>query len=101
MTIPPAFQALATGTEIGGGLALIFGFLTPLAALGLTITMGVALFTAHKGEPYVSFARPFAPTYELVAHYGTIAIGLLFSGPGTLSVDYLLFGRKKPIPPAP
>ena len=94
--IPPGFQALATATEIGAGLALVFGFLTPLATLGLTITMTVALVLGHKGEPYVSFARPFAPTYELVAHYGIVALGLLCSGPGTWSLDYLLFGRNRP-----
>ena len=94
--IPPPLQALATCTEIGSGLAMILGFLTPLAMLGLTATMSVALIEGHKGEPYVSLARPFGPTYELVAHYGIVALGLLFAGPGWLSVDYLLFGRGKP-----
>ena len=99
--IPHPLQALATGTELGAGLALIFGFLTPLAALGLAITMTVALVLGHKGEPYVSFARPFGPTYELVAHYGIVALGLLFTGPGTVSLDYLLFGRKARIEAVP
>ncbi|MBE7212839.1 MAG: DoxX family protein [Gluconacetobacter diazotrophicus] len=94
--IPPALQALATATEIGSGLAIIFGFLMPLATLGLAITMTVALILGHKGEPYVSFARPFGPTYELVAHYGIVALGLLFTGPGVVSLDYLLFGRRRP-----
>ncbi len=80
---------------------MIFGLLTPLAMLGLTVTMAVALFQGHRGEPYVSLARPFAPTYELVAHYGIIAVGLLFSGPGVLSLDYLLFGRKPAAATAP
>ena len=92
--IPHPLQAVATCMEIGSGLAMIFGLLTPLAMLGLTATMAVALIQGHKGEPYVSLARPFGPTYELVAHYGIIAVGLFFSGPGALSLDYLLFGRK-------
>ena len=92
--IPAPLQALATCTEIGSGLAMIFGLLTPLAMIGLAVTMGVALYKGHPGEPYVSFARPFGATYELVAHYGILAVGLLLSGPGKLSLDYLLFGRK-------
>ncbi len=92
--IPHPLQALATCTEIGSGLAMIGGLLTPLAMLGLTVTMGVALYKGHPGEPYVSLARPFGPTYELVAHYGILALGLLLSGPGVFSFDYLLFGRK-------
>ena len=93
--IPHPLQAVATCTEIGSGVAMILGLLTPLAMLGLTITMIVALRAGHQGEPYVSLARPFGPTYELVAHYGIIAVGLLFAGPGVLSLDYLLFGKKR------
>ena len=92
--IPHPLQAVATFTEIGGGLAMIFGLLTPLAMLGLIITMAVALLKGHPGEPYVSLDRPFKPTYELVAHYGIVAVGLLLAGPGTLSLDYWLFGRR-------
>ena len=99
--IPHPLQAVATGTEIGAGLAMIFGLLTPLAMLGLTVTMAVAFFQGHKGEPYVSLARPFGPTYELVAHYGIVAVGLLFCGPGVLSLDYLLFGRRTVPAPTP
>ncbi len=75
----------------------IFGFLAPLAMFGLALTMTVALLVAHKGESYVTLARPFEQTYEAVAHYGIVAVGLLFSGPGTLSLDHLLFGRKPPL----
>ena len=92
--IPHPLQAVATFTEIGAGLAMVSGLLTPLAMLGLTITMAVALIKGHPGEGYVSLDRPFKPTYELVAHYGLIAFGLLLTGPGALSLDYLLFGRR-------
>ncbi len=93
--IPHPLQGLATITEIGGGLAMILGLLTPLAMLGLMIAMAVAFWKGHRGEPYVSLARPLNPwTYELVAHYGLLAFGLLLAGPGTLSLDYFFFGRR-------
>ena len=95
--IPHPLQALATLAEVGGGVALMFGFLTPLAMLGLVVTMSVALYKGHlvAGEGYVSLDRPFRPTYEIVAHFLTLAVAFLLSGPGTLSLDYLLFGREK------
>ena len=97
--IPPPFQALATFTELSAGTAMILGLLTPLAMLGLAATMVVALVQGHHGESYVSLDRPYKPTYELVAHYGIVALGLLLTGPGALSLDYLLFGRRRE--PAP
>ena len=93
--IPPVLQALATVTELGAGLAMILGFFTPLAMLGLAATMLVALLQGHRGETYVSLDRPYKPTYELVAHYGIVALGLLLTGPGAWSLDYLLFGRRR------
>ena len=97
--IPPPLQALATFTELGAGVAMILGLLTPLAMLGLAFTMVVALIQGHHGESYVSLDRPYKPTYELVAHYGIVALGLLLTGPGALSLDYLLFGRRREVAP--
>ena len=67
--------------------------------LGLAITMTVALIQGHRGESYVALDRPYKPTYELVAHYGIVALGLLLTGPGAVSLDYLLFGRRREAAP--
>jgi putative oxidoreductase len=93
MGIPPVFQALAALAEFGGGLALIFGFLTPLGALGVAFTMAVALKIAHlpAGHPWVG--SPGKPSYEDVAFYLAAAIAILLTGPGKFSIDSLLFGR--------
>jgi putative oxidoreductase len=40
---------VVSGTEFFGGLALAAGFLTRLAVIPLSITMGVAIVTAHLG----------------------------------------------------
>src|SRR6266852_3850938 len=51
--IPGFMQGLAVIAEFGGGLALILGLLTPLAALGIACTMIVALGKVHlpHGDP--------------------------------------------------
>ena len=101
LVIPPFFQGMATFCEFFGGLAMIFGLLTPAAMLGIICTMTFALLKFHfpQHENYVGgFGKP---DYELAAHYWTIATGLFFTGPGTLSLDALIFGRRNGAPYAP
>lgn len=97
--VPGFLQALAAFSEFGGGIALIVGFLTPLAALGIACTMAVALATVHlpHGDPFVG--QPGQLSYEPAAGYLANAIMLLLVGPGTLSLDALLFGRRASITP--
>jgi putative oxidoreductase len=93
VTIPPPYlQALAALAEFGGGIGLILGFLTPLAALGIACTMVVAIMTVHvpHGDPFVA-SRPGGGSFELPAAYLAGAIVLLLVGPGMLSLDALLF----------
>lgn len=87
---PPILQAVAAVTEFGGGLALILGLLTPLAALGIAATMAVALATVHipHGDPFVAHGGASA---EPAAVYLAMMIMFLLVGPGTLSLDALLF----------
>ena len=94
--IPGFFQGLAALAEFGGGLALIFGFVTPLAALGIMATMAVAYFKVMVPNhiPFVA-DKPGAMSYELVAVFFTAATLFLTVGPGKLSLDYLIFGNGK------
>jgi putative oxidoreductase len=89
--IPGFFQFLAAFSEFGGGLALIVGLLTPVAALGIMATMLVAAFTAHASHPFVGGP----PSKEPALSYFTIALTLLLTGPGTLSLDKNLFGKNR------
>lgn len=93
--VPAALQFLAFLSEFGGGLALLFGLLTPLAALGVFFTMLVATFMAHGAHPWV--AAPGQPSKESALGYLAFALLLLLSGPGRLSLDALLFGRKRAV----
>ena len=93
--IAPFFQGLATLTELGGGIATMLGLLTPLAALGILFTMSFAIVRFHWGVNHAHYVavRP-GPDYEAAAHYFIYALVLLFTGPGTFSLDGLLFGRR-------
>jgi putative oxidoreductase len=91
--VPGILQAVAAFAEFGGGIALILGVLTPLAALGLAGTMVGALYLVHfpKGDPFVN---PGGANYELAAVYLAASLLFLLVGPGRFSVDALLFRRR-------
>ena len=92
--VPGILQALAALSEFGGGLAWILGLLTPLASLGIAITMAVA-FSLHavvQGDPFVSATG--GPSYELAAIYFCIALLLMAAGPGRVSLDRKIFGPR-------
>lgn len=91
---PGIFQALAALSEFGGGLAFVLGLLTPLAALGVICTMGVAILTAHHGQPWIS-TNPKEHPFEAASLYLAVALALLIAGPGVHSLDAKLFGRKR------
>ena len=90
--VPGALQALAALSEFGGGIALVLGLLTPLAALGIAGTMGGAIGLVHLRMHHPFVASSPGPSYELAAVYLAAAILLLLVGPGKLSLDALLFG---------
>jgi len=47
--IPAVFAFLAIAAEFFGGLGLIFGFLTRVAAFGISVNMLVAIASVHSG----------------------------------------------------
>ena len=96
--VPSLFQALAAVSEFGGGIALIVGLLTPLAALGLACTMAVAIGMVHLPQGHAFVGQPGKPSFELAAGYLATVLMLLTTGPGTLSLDALLFGRRRKVP---
>jgi len=81
----PVWLALATmSTQLIGGILLILGALTPLAALGIAGTMITAtIFLINRGEPFIN------PSFYLAA-----SLCLALSGAGPWSVDAWLFGRR-------
>src|SRR3954454_5263856 len=94
--VPGVFQALAALAEFGGGLYWVLGLLTPLASFLILGTMAVALGMVHlpQGHPFVA-SQPGGPSFEPALGYLAIAVALLLTGPGRLSLDALLWGRPK------
>jgi putative oxidoreductase len=93
MHLPAPFAFLAIAAEFFGGLGLIFGLLTRIAAFGIFCNMVVAVAMVHhnfglfmnwtgaqKGEGY---------EYHLLAI--AIATFLMIRGAGAASVDRLLY----------
>ncbi|KQB55447.1 DoxX family protein [Pseudomonas endophytica] len=74
---------LAGGTEFFAGLALIIGLLTRPAALGLTFTLLVAIFSVHIHNGL--FMANNGYEFALALLGGTLAV--LIEGAGKLSVD--------------
>lgn len=79
---------MATGTELGAGVLLLLGLLTPLAAAGAVGTMAVAFATAHLRNGFFIF-RP-GQGYEYVLMIIMVACGLGALGGGAASVDRAL-----------
>ena len=92
-SVPAFLQALAAIAEFGGGIGLILGLLTPIAALGLVCQMIGALVLVHLPQGH-AFVSQGGPSYELPLIYLVIAISLIALGPGKWSLDARLFARK-------
>lgn len=80
---PVASLSLAIFAEFFCSLLLIAGVLTPLALGALAITMLVAVFYAHRNDPWSD--------KEHAVSYLVVYLTLLVSGPGRYSLDRLLF----------
>lgn len=83
MGVPAALLPLTIFVELGGGLAILFGFQTRLAALGLAVFSLITAFLFHGGaEDAINFMKNLS-----------IAGGLFFvmlQGAGKLSIDHLI-----------
>lgn len=90
----PLLQAASAVAEFGGGIALILGFLTPLAAGALAVNMVFALFLVHlpKGQPFVGQGP--GGSFELPLVYLAVMVALFFVGPGRFSMDAGLWKQR-------
>lgn len=82
-------QALASAlVEVGVGVLLILGLVTPLAAAGLAATMFVAYWSVHRKNGFFIF-RP-GEGWEYVATLGFASLAIGIAGPGQISIDHAL-----------
>lgn len=91
--IPPVFGYIASFTEFLGGIALILGLLTRVAALGIAILMTVATAKVHLASGFFlnwscEAAKGHGFEYSLALF--AMALALVLTGGGAWSVDQKL-----------
>jgi len=98
MGIPAPLTVLAMCGEFFGGLGMIVGLLTPVAAFGATCTMGVATYINWKTPGIMTDLMngkfEAAPTafFAFSLMVGSLAVMLI--GGGSYSLDAKLFQRR-------
>ena len=90
--LPDWLQALVAVVEFFGGLALIFGIFTRLAALAICVEMIVAFLFVElpRGTPFVAPGHTLEPNLM----YMVTSFLLLLTGPGAASLDAVLFASR-------
>jgi len=90
--IPAAFAFLAIAAEFLGGLGLILGFLTRIAAFGITVNMLVAIATVHRSFGFFMNWTGTQKGEGFEYHLLVLAITafLMIRGAGALSVDHAI-----------
>ena len=87
--LPGITAPLVAGLEFFGGLALVVGLLTRLAALGLAINMLGAIFLVHLAAGF------FMPQgYEFALLLFATSVALVIAGPGRYAIDDMIARRQ-------
>ena len=92
---PEIFGALAMAAELAGGIGLVLGLLTPIAAFGVLCNMLVAIFVVHLENGLL--ARDGGFEFPLIL--GATALFFMVRGAGPISLDRALFGRHRHVEP--
>ena len=77
---------MAATTEVGAGLMMAAGFLTPLAGAGFVGLMIVAIWTVHRVNGFFSVKSGWE--YNMIL--AVMAVGIATIGPGERSLDWAL-----------
>lgn len=92
--LPGVMAWVAALAEFGGGLALVAGLFTRLAALGHMTVMAVAILCVHSGQGFAMHSGKGPPTegYEWQLALFCMALCLFVRGAGPLSLDRVISG---------
>ena len=82
----PLLMALLAGLGETSGLAFAFGFLTPLAGVGMATVMLTAIFAVHWKNGFFNSNGGL----EFPLTIATVAVALAATGPGRFSIDRLI-----------
>lgn len=92
MHIPAPFAFLAIAAEFFGGLGLILGFLTRIAAFGIAVNMVVAIATVHSGFGFFMNWTGAQKGEGFEYHLLVLAMTafLMIRGAGAFSIDRVI-----------
>jgi putative oxidoreductase len=93
LPLPGLSAALITAVELAGGIALLSGAFTRVAAFLIAGAMAVATVSAHLSN---GFFMPSGFEYTLTLMLSSLAV--LMTGPGAYSVDAVLARPKRTEP---
>jgi putative oxidoreductase len=79
---------VASITEVGAGVLLVAGLLTPLGCAGVVGVMAVAWAINHRGNGFFIFRPGEGWEYVMTLAFAAVALGAL--GPGEWSLDEAL-----------
>jgi len=85
MGIPGWMGYLTAAAEFGGGILVLVGFLTRLAALAILTDMLVAILKVHLPNGLFSKSGGF----EFPMMCAAVAFSLIWSGAGPIAIDWL------------
>jgi len=92
-----AIQLAVAWGELGGGIAMLLGLLTRVAAIGLCLIQLGAISMILWAEDFDFSKFNFMKGgYEYNVVLVAVCLALLFSGAGKVSLDNLIFRKKEP-----
>jgi putative oxidoreductase len=87
-----ALSLVTGGTELGAGALLVLGMFTPAAAAGVVGLMASAVFV-KLGAGFFNADGGF----EMDAILGALGLGVMFTGPGRVALDYGRVWFRRPL----
>jgi putative oxidoreductase len=91
---PGFFAWVLSLTEFFGGIAVLIGLFTRYAALGLAIAMTVSTLTAKLNVGLIALPGVPVPGFELDLSLLALALVVLLSGPGKLSLEKMILAKE-------
>jgi putative oxidoreductase len=90
---PKILAIVALAAQLAGGASLLLGLLTPLGCIALILFLLPTTYTFHIQDALAGDTRQLIEAGKNLAIVGGL-IALLFTGPGSISVDGRIMGAK-------
>jgi putative oxidoreductase len=107
LPLPALLAPLSIAAELGGGVALVLGLLTRLAALGVVVNMAVAIATVHLSHGLFARDNGFefplllltSGLFFMLRGAGVVSLDALWSRPGQgVTVEHTRYGGRREYP---